>query len=369
MKVVVLGTRGIPDIMGGIETHCQELYPRLVERGADIVILGRKAYTPQEEPYFYKGVRVIPVYTPKVSGFEAFVHTFRCYRKALKLRPDVIHLHAIGPSAIAPFFRLAGVKVVYTHHGQDYNRAKWGVLAKKILRLSERVGTMFSNRVIVISEYLEKWLQEKYNCKKTALIHNGVNVPARLSDDVARKYLEKYGLAGMRYVFALGRFVKEKGFHDLIEAYKKANLGDVKLVIAGTADHESEYSKELRDSAYAVGAVLPGFIHGEELQALFENATQFVIPSYHEGLPIALLEALSYNLGVIASDIPANTEVPLPRGCFFKTGDVDELAKMLADSINNPVQRNYRQIIDEYYNWDKIADQTFEVYKGLVQGK
>lgn len=367
MRIVVLGTRGIPDIMGGIETHCQELYPRLVDRGVEVVILGRKAYTPQSEPYYYRGVRIVPVYTPKVSGFEAFVHTFRCYRKALKLKPDVIHLHAIGPSAIAPFFRMAGVKVVYTHHGQDYNRAKWGCLAKSILRCSERVGTIFSNRVIVISKYLESWLQKKYGCKKTALIHNGVNVPSKLPDPVAKKYLEKYGLADKRYVFALGRFVKEKGFHDLIEAYKKANLGDVKLVIAGTADHESEYSKELRDAAFAVGAVLPGFIHGEELQAIFENAAQFVIPSYHEGLPIALLEALSYNLNVIASDIPANTEVPLPRECFFKTGDVNELANKLSEFVNSPVQRNYRQIVDEFYNWDKIADQTLEVYKGLVQ--
>lgn len=366
MKVVVLGTRGIPDIMGGIETHCQELYPRLVERGVEVVILGRKAYTPQAEPYSYKGVRVIPVYTPKVSGFEAFVHTFRCYRKALKLRPDVIHLHAIGPSAIAPFFRMAGIKVVYTHHGQDYNRAKWGGLAKAILRLSERLGTVFSNKVIVISDYLEQWLQKRYNCKKTALIHNGVNVPVRLSESVAQKYLEKYCLVGKRYVFALGRFVKEKGFHDLIAAYKKANLGDVKLVIAGTADHESEYSKELREAAYSAGVVLPGFIHGEELQAVFENAELFAIPSYHEGLPIVLLEALSHNLNVVASDIPANTEVPLPRECFFKTGDVDELAKKLSEFVNNPVQRNYRQIVEECYNWDKIADQTKEVYESLA---
>lgn len=92
-----------------------------------------------------------------------------------------------------------------------------------------------------------------------------------------------------------------------------------------------------------------------------------MIPSYHEGLPIALLEALSYNLNVIASDIPANTEVPLPRECFFKTGDVNELANKLSEFVNSPVQRNYRQIVDEFYNWDKIADQTLEVYKGLVQ--
>jgi len=353
--------------MGGIETHCQELYPRLAKRGVDVVILGRKAYTPQAEPYMYEGVRVIPIYAPRTAGLEAFVHTTRSILKALKLRPDIVHLHAIGPSAVAILFRLFGLKVVYTHHGQDYNRAKWGRCAKMILRLSERLGTTFSNRVIVISEYLKQWLHDKYNCSKTALIHNGVNLPKSLSEDVSAKYLEKYSLSGTRYVFALGRFVEEKGFHDLIEAYRKAGLKDVKLVIAGRADHESEYSKRLCQMAKDAGVVLPGFIYGEELQALFQNASLFVIPSYHEGLPIALLEALSYNRNVIASDIPANTEVPLPKECFFHMGNTEELAGKLVSFMENPAERNFQQIVLENYNWETIADQTLEVYKELVR--
>jgi len=353
--------------MGGIETHCQELYPRLAQRGVKAVILGRKAYTPQVEPYDYRGVRIVPIYAPRTAGLEAFVHSVRSVLKVLKLRPDIVHLHAIGPSAIAPIFRLFGLKVVYTHHGQDYNRAKWGACAKLILRLSEYLGTKFSNKVIVISEYLEKWLQEKYGCKRTALIHNGVNLPKKLPEDVAAGYLEKFGLVGKRYIFALGRFVEEKGFHDLIAAYKKSNLKDVKLVLAGKADHESEYSRRLCRMADDAGVVLTGFIHGEELQAIFENSSLFVIPSYHEGLPIALLEALSYNRNVIASDIPANTEVPLPRECFFHTGNIDELADKLVSFVNNPAERNFQQIILENYNWENIADQTFEVYKELTR--
>ena len=260
MKVAVVGTRGIPDIMGGIETHCQQLYPRLVERGAEVVIFARKAYTPQKTPYVYKGVQVVPVYAPKVAGLETFVHTFRCFLKVLRWKPDIVHLHAIGPSFVAPFFRLFGLKVVYTHHGQDYNRAKWGWFAKAILRLSEFVGTTFSNCVIVISDLLENWLSEKYHCKRTFRINNGVTLQPTLSQEVADKWLDKYGLKGKRYIFALGRFVKEKGFHDLIAAYKKANLNDIPLVIAGTADFESGYAEKMKADAAEVGAILPGYI-------------------------------------------------------------------------------------------------------------
>jgi len=351
--------------MGGIETHCQELYPRLVERGVDIYIFGRKAYTKTKEPYSYRGVKVLPVFSPRVAGLEALIHTFMCLLKVWKLHPDVVHLHAIGPSAVAPFFRLLGLKVVYTHHGQDYNRAKWGKIAKTILKTSEWLGTKFSNRVIVISRYLEQWIQTKYKTKKTALINNGVNVSGKLPSNVAETWLKKHDLLKKRYVFALGRFVEEKGFHDLINAFQKANLKDVSLVLAGTADHESEYSQALRAQAEKAGVVLTGFIHGEELQAIFENAELFALPSYHEGLPIVLLEALSYNLNVVASDIPANTEVPLPRECFYPVGDVDALTQKMKLFIESPVKRNFRQIIEEHYNWDKIADQTLEVYSEM----
>ena len=367
MKVAVVGTRGLPDIMGGIETHCQQLYPRLVERGAEVVIFARKAYTPQKTPYVYKGVQVVPVYAPKVAGLETFVHTFRCFLKVLRWKPDIVHLHAIGPSFVAPFFRLFGLKVVYTHHGQDYNRAKWGWFAKAILRLSEFVGTTFSNCVIVISDLLENWLSEKYHCKRTFRINNGVTLQPTLSQEVADKWLDKYGLKGKRYIFALGRFVKEKGFHDLIAAYKKANLNDIPLVIAGTADFESGYAEKMKADAAEVGAILPGYIHGEELQAVFENASLFVIPSYHEGLPIVLLEALGYNRNVIASDIPANMEVPLPEECFYELGDVDELAKKIQHFMDNPIERDFKRIVLRYYDWDVIADRTMKLYQILIK--
>lgn len=367
MKIAVVGTRGIPDIMGGIETHCQQLYPRIVERGAEVVVFARKAYTPQKDPYVYKGVQVVPVYAPKISGIETIVHTFRCFLKVLAWKPDIVHLHAIGPSFVAPLFRLFGLKVVYTHHGQDYNRAKWGLLAKSILRLSEYVGTKFSNRVIVISDLLERWLQKKYHCNKTARINNGVTLLPTLSEDKRQQWLGKYGLVGKRYIFALGRFVKEKGFHDLIAAYKKMDLSDVSLVIAGAEDFESEYVNKMKADAIEVGAILPGFIHGEELQVLFENASLFVIPSYHEGLPIVLLEALGYNRNVVASDIPANMEVPLPEECFYELGDVDELAKKMRHFMENPVKCDFRQIVKEHYDWDKIADQTMDLYKSLLK--
>lgn len=162
MKVVVTGTRGIPGIMGGIETHCEELLPRLVQLGYDITIIRRSSYVREDKPLTeWKGVKIIDIDAPKSKRFEAIIHTFRAINKAKALGADLVHIHAIGPNLLSPYARLLGMKVVMTHHGPDYNRDKWGKVAKMMLKLGERLGCMFANQVIVISNTIKTLIEEK----------------------------------------------------------------------------------------------------------------------------------------------------------------------------------------------------------------
>lgn len=368
IKVAVLGTRGIPDVQGGIETHCQHLFPRLAKMGFDITLYARKGYVKNDKPYEYQNIRVLPLKCSRRASLESLTHTWRCFWRARKERPDIVHIHAIGPALFAPLFRLTGAKVIYTHHGQDYMRAKWGKFAKFVLKLGERVGTKFSHRIIVISNYIQEFLKKTYKTNRTVLIRNGVEIRTDVPKD-EQITLAHFGLELQKYILACGRFVEEKGFHDLVAAYKElpSELRDTyKLVIAGRPDHKSAYSQKLVKQAEEANAVLTGFISGDTLCAVQRNARLFCIPSYHEGLPIALLEALSYNLDVVASDIPANTEVPLPRECFAKTGDVADLAKTIAAHLTSESRKDFSSIIHEYYDWDKIAEQTALVYRELV---
>lgn len=369
ISVIVLGTRGIPDVQGGIETHCQHLYPRLAKMGFDISIYARKGYVLGTKYGFdYDGVHVYPRPYIETSSLEAITHTLRCLATVFRRRPDIVHIHAIGPALLVPLFRLTGAKVIYTHHGQDYARAKWGKLARIVLRMGEKVGTKYANRIIVISKFIQDFLVNTYKTDRTVLIRNGVDIRTDAPANEAET-LAKFNLAPKKYILACGRFVEEKGFHDLIAAYEKLpqDLRDTyKLVIAGRPDHSSEYSKKLIDMAEKNGVVLTGFISGDILCAVQRNAQLFCIPSYHEGLPFALLEALSYNLDVVASDIPANTEVPLPKDCFAKVGNVEDLSKTMESRLRNESKQDFAAIIHEYYDWDKIAEQTAEVYKLLV---
>ncbi|MDG5491111.1 glycosyltransferase family 4 protein [Psychroserpens sp. SPM9] len=363
MKIIVLGTRGIPDILGGVETHCEELYPRISKLGHDVTIITRTPYVKDRTVIAYKGVRLKHIFAPKQKSIEAIIHTFLGVMYAGFKRPDVLHIHAVGPMIMTPLARLLGLKVVVTNHGPDYDRQKWGKLAKTILKLGESFGTRTAHKPIVISNVIKSILEKKYNRHDAVLIYNGVTIPKLAEHD---DYIHSLGLEKHQYIIAVGRFVEEKGFSDLIKAYSNITT-PYKLVLVGDADHETIYSKQLKKEAKEAGVILTGFIKGEQLHQIFSHAQLFVMPSYHEGLPIALLEAMSYNLNVLVSDIPANLEVALDESHYFEVGNIEAISGSILNALKHPSKAKIdnSKLILEKYNWDTIAEDTISVYKSL----
>lgn len=356
MKIVVTGTRGIPNIMGGVETHCEELFPRIASKGYDVTVIRRKSYV-RDSLTEYKGVKLIDIETPKKKSFEAIIHTFKAILKAKSLKADIVHIHAIGPALLTPMARLLGMKVVFTHHGPDYDRDKWGKAAKFMLKLGERMGTTFANEVIVISKVIDNILIKKYGRKDCHLVYNGVSEP-EICD--FPEYFEELGIEKGKYILGMCRFVPEKNLHHLVEAFSKIDTKGCKLVLAGDTDFEDDYSRQLKTTAKEQGVILTGFIKGRKLHSLLTHTRCFVLPSSHEGLPIALLEAMSYKLPVIVSNIPANLEVGLNKDNYFPVGNIDALANKLQQNINLPYTHvNYDM---SAYNWDHIAEQISQIY-------
>ncbi len=365
MKIAVLGLRGIPNIMGGIESHCQNLYPRLVKHGMDVTIIGRSPYI-DDDQYEFEGVKIKSVWTFKNKFLETFLHTFMGVIYAtLFVKPDIIHIHAIGPSLFAPFARLLGLNVVVTHHGADYDRKKWNGFAKRILKLGEKMGVKFSHSMIVVGNSLTKKLKQEYssNAKKLVFIPNGTLTG--FSDNITEEQLPTdLSIQPNTYILAVSRLVPEKGIHDLISAYQKSNT-DFKLVIVGAADHDDEYSKSIRNSA-SQNIIIAGRRTGHALASLYKFCGVFVLPSYHEGHPIVALEAISAGSNVLLSDIQPNKDISLPSDCYFKVGDADALASKITqlDELNLSFDKS---AFLERYNWDSIAEQTLLEYKKVVE--
>ena len=366
MKIFVTGTRGIPDIPGGIEKHCQELYPLIVLSGHEVILATRKRYVRHEQTQ-WQGVQLCHIFAPHYKILEAIIHTFLAVIKARWMNADILHIHAVGPGLMVPFARLLGLRVVLTNHGPDYDRSKWGRSARAMLRFGEYLGGKFANEVIVISTVIADIVKKR--CKRNShLIYNGVSLPEK---SYHTTFLENIAIRPGNYLLAVARFVPEKGLLDLLEAFKMLE-GDYQLVIAGDADYETDYSQTLKELAGRdERVILTGYIGGEDLNEIFSHAKLFVLPSYHEGLPIALLEAMSYDLPVLVSDIPANNEVVLSQERYFRCGDTWKLHKKIEQFINKGLLKSerheYRQQIAEKYNWLKIAEQTIAVYQKVLK--
>ncbi|RJQ56196.1 MAG: glycosyltransferase family 1 protein [Nitrospiraceae bacterium] len=367
MKIVVTGTRGFPGVQGGVEKHCEKLYSHLIKHGCDITVFSRKPYVTYPDEKF-NGITLIPLSCPQNKFLEAIVHTFKSVLEARKLHPDILHIHAVGPALMTPFARVLGMKVVVTSHGPDYKRKKWSWPAKIFLRWSEWAGMTFASEIIAIAQDISNDIRKKYR-RNPAVIPNGVDIPAQVTTSEA---LKKYGLQEKRYILSVGRFVPEKGFHDLIDAFNNMKGNNWKLVIVGDADHEDKYSRDLKVKAgNNENILLTGFLTGQPLQEIYSHAGLFVLPSSYEGLPIVLLEAMSYGLPCIASDIPANRNVDLGDDRFFRAGDISMLSRKIVYFIQRPWEdtdkRHQVNMIAEKYNWESIADETLKVYKKVFK--
>lgn len=364
MKIVVTGTRGIPNVMGGVETHCEELFPRIARRGLDVTVIRRSNYV-KDSLTEWNGVKLVDIDCPKKKSFEAIIHTFRAINEAKRLGADVLHIHAIGPALLVPYAKMLGMRVVFTHHGPDYDRDKWGKAAKTILKLGERMGCIFADDVIVISDVIRNLIKEKYGrTRNVHLIYNGVSQP-EICD--YPEYFSELGIEKGKYILGMCRFVPEKNLHHLVEAFAKIRKenpsSDIRLVLAGDTDFEDDYSRRLKAMARENGVVLTGFIKGRRLHSLLTHCLCYCLPSSHEGLPIALLEAMSYGVKVIVSNIPANKEVGLPDSDYFPVGNVEALAEKLREVMAKPIEHvNYDM---HKYDWEKIADQVADIYRGL----
>lgn len=360
MKIAVVGLRGIPNIMGGIESHCQQIYPRIAKEDVQITVIGRTPYLESRRSE-YEGISVIGLWAIQNKFLETFLHTFvAIIYAAIFIRPNVLHIHAVGPALFTPLARLLGLKVVVTHHGADYDRQKWNAIAKFILKSGEKMACLFANKVIVVGRSLTSTLKMKYPKQKDRITFIPNGTLAAFGQGCTERDLPKdLAITSGNYILAVARLVPEKGLHDLVDAYNKSETTH-KLVIVGDADHNDDYSRKIKSKA-SEKVIIAGRRGGSELQSLYKFARVFVLPSYHEGHPIVALEAISAGTQVLLSDIQPNLDIALQVDCYFRVGDVNSLTNKLNELDNLNLEIDQSAFLARY-DWDAIAVNTLRQY-------
>lgn len=371
LNIVMLGHKRVPSREGGIEIVVEQLATRMVTAGHHVTCLNRsgshiggKKFDSSVPVKEYKGVRIKTVPTIDKTGMAAVTSSVTGAIAAAFGRYDVVHFHAEGPCAMLWLPKLFGKRCIATIHGLDHRRAKWGRFARAYIMLGERMAARFADEIIVLSEGVQRYFRDTYG-RETVFIPNAVSQPELRE---AKEITTKYGLKKDDYILFLGRLVPEKGIAYLIDAFRQVKT-DKRLVIAGGSSDTDAFVQELKDQANHDKRILfTGFVQGQVLEELYSNAYVYVLPSDLEGMPLSLLEAMSYGNCCVTSDIEECAAVMESHGLTFSKGDVNALQVLLQELCDNPeVVKTYQETASEYivskYNWDSITKQTLEIYR------
>ena len=356
---------------GGVEIVVKELCMRMAQQGCQITCYNRSGHHVSGAEYDdaniteYEGICQKFVPTIERKGLAAVSSSFFAALYSAFGKYDIVHIHAEGPAFFSWLPKLLGKRVVVTIHGIDWQREKWkSGFGSKFIRQGEKNAVKYADAIIVLSKGVQDYFRDTYG-RETCFIPNGVNRPEVRKADMIT---DKFGLTKDSYILFLGRLVPEKGIRYLIEAFKAVKT-DKKLVIAGGSSDTVSFMKELKELAKNDDRIIfTGFVQGQMLDELYSNAYIYTLPSDLEGMPLSLLEAMSYGNCCLVSDIPECTEVVEDKALIFKKSDVDDLKVKLQDACDHPkkVNENKKQAADficEKYNWDDVVEETMKLYK------
>ena len=374
MKIAMIGHKRIPSREGGIEIVVEELSTRLIQMGHSVTAYNRmgrhvsdkNADLEAHKLKNYKGIRIVHVPTPQNKALNAIVYSFFATIRAVLGNYDVIHFHAEGPCLMLPIPHFFGIRTIATIHGLDWQRSKWGGFATKMLKLGEKMAAKYADEVIVLSLNVQQYFKDTYN-RETIYIPNGVAKTEFREPDIISK---KFGLEKDKYILYLGRIVPEKGITYLLEAFSQVKT-DMKLVIAGGSSHTDDYWNEVKKlTKEDPRVVLTGFVQGNLFSELYSNTYMYVLPSDLEGMPISLLEAMSFGRKCLVSDIPENKEACGDHAMYFHKSNVEDLKNKLQEAIDNPSTFKSDYEIMNYcykrFNWNEVTSASVRLYIDAV---
>lgn len=371
MRIAMLGHKRIPSREGGIEIVVEELSTRMVAQGHSVTCFNRSGHHVSGKEFDtskvknYKGVRLKNVLTVNKRGLAAMTASVSAAIASAFGKFDVVHFHAEGPSFMCWLPKLTGKRIIVTVHGLDHQRAKWGKIASTYIMMGEKNAVKYADEIIVLSRGVQQYFKEQYG-RETRFVSNGVNRPVIQKADFIK---EQFGLEQDSYILFLGRIVPEKGLRYLVQAFKEVKT-DKKLVIAGGASDTNAFINELKEMSKGDERIIfTGFVQGRMLEELYSNAYVYTLPSDLEGMPLSLLEGMSYGNCCLTSDISECSEVVEDKAVIFQKSNVCDLRdklQMLCD--NRETVERYKagatDFICSKYSWDDVVAKTIALYRG-----
>ena len=365
-RLAFIGMRGLPPDLpgaGGGERETDAKAKRLAARGWDVTVYCRWNYI-KEPPVDYYGVKLVSLPSMSRPGLESMSHTFLATLHALlNNRCDIVSYHGMGNALFLPLVKLGGKRSVVYMDGIDWERPKWGRMARFMLKWGAASAFRWGD-VVYVDNKTSQMEFERYFGKAPQLI----TLAADLWDDPGWDLLPGLEIVPEKYLLFVGMLKPDKGVNLLIEAYSKLQT-DIPLVIVGDNLDDPEYVQQLKYASDDRVRFL-GFQYGRAAQQLFANCLIYVQPSIMEGNSPSLMSAMACSRCVVVNGIAQNRETIGDAGIAFEAGNAEDLYSKLTTLLDDPKQISSlgqfaRQRIETVYNWESVVDQLDLMYESL----
>jgi L-malate glycosyltransferase len=363
----------IPPLADGPGYHVYGLAKRLVDRKHRVTIITRGSWKKTYSEEVINGITVYRVRFMPSYPFHLQLHGFfiSIFLKSVESNFDLVHLH----NANVPFVDTSLPKVVTVH-----GTMKGYFPCLKILDLPSLIFRVFelifisidrkliknADRVIAISKGCANELKYFYGIENSIIVNNAID----------SKFFCPLGSKDNKNVYILyaGRLSSEKGLIDLVKSavYVCEKYPDIKFVIAGKGPLDSRLRKLVTNLHLEHNFSFKGNVNHDILLKFYQNATLYVLPSYREGLPTTLLEAMSCGLPVVATAIAGISDVIVDHnmGILIPPNNPEELANAILsllgdEKLREEIGSNARKHVQKYYDWDIITSEIEKVYQSL----
>jgi glycosyltransferase involved in cell wall biosynthesis len=373
IKIAYIGTKGIPAKWGGIEKYIEEVGKRMVTRGHEVTVFSSKWYCQNYENSLYQGMRIERVPSIQLQATDALTNALWSSLAIIKGNYDIAHFHGLASYYYIPIVKKAGKITITTTHEMESNweNTKYNFLGRLVIKQAFKLGVKHAHYTTTVAQHLKDKIKSIFG-REALLLPSGLDRVEYQALDVIKR---KYGLHGKDYLLFLGRIDPIKRVEWILDL---ASILDesIYLVIAGGAQDSSTeaYLKDLKQKAGPDSNIIfTGPVSGREKAELFSNCLLFLAPSMDEGLPLTVLEAISYGQCCIVSDLPAFRTVIENgvTGFLFPTNDKDQFMAMVANLIQTPqklklIGKEAKRKITPAFDWDQTVKQTEWLYNQLL---
>jgi len=363
-RIAFLGSRGVPARYSGFEVVVENLGSRLAAKGYSVTVYNR--YPRYDLPSkVYNGMKVVMLPTIPTKSLDTISHTALSALHALTQGYDIIYLCGVGNALIGGFLRLLGYKVIINVDGADFNRAKWGSLARSWLRVSERWAIKFGHKVIADNSEIVSRYQREYGATPLHLSYGAII----REEPVHGGELEQWKLAPRSYILFVSRLTPENQADLLLRAFARYN-GPLKLVICGGANYEHAYYRKLQKLADD-RVIFTGPRYGDSYLELSQNAAFYVMPADIEATRLVLLDQLGMGAAILYHDCAATREVVAEAAEPFSSENPEEsLAEKISFLSENPshcedLRRRALQRAKENFHWNLVVERYEQLFEEI----